>query len=292
MTLKYPFDIDGSSDYMVFEFSEYVPPAKGGSGAYSSKQAFTKKGTSIAMTMPSDVGTSFTGAWSGKNTTSLAQFALGKVAAPIAGLATEGISAGKFQAALDKVFKNPGNTFTEGAKALGDDAIRFLAESFAGLPGLGSNLTADNILQLSSGTILNPNTELLYGGNSLRTHSYSFKMIPQSKEEAQSVLDIVKTFREACLPPTKGAIFGTKGRNFIGIPDLCQVKFMQGGKSGENPYLPKYKPSGITSVNIGYVTDGNYMSFNDGKPIGIQLTISLTETKLVFRDDLISGDAR
>jgi len=33
------------------------------------------------------------------------------------------------------------------------------------------------------------------------------------------------------------------------------------------------------------------MSFNDGKPVGIQLTISLLETKLVFKEDL-NGKAR
>lgn len=294
MTLKYPEFIDGSTDYMMFEFGEYKSstqqPAQGESRtAYSLIQPFTKIGEVVALNMPSDIGTSFTGAWSGKNTTSLAQAALGQVAG-ISGF----LNTGDFKKIADQtaILKNPGESIGNTLKAFGDDGIRYLAQSFSSLPGLGANLSENDILQLTSGTILNPNTELLYGGNSLRTHSYTFKMIPQSKNEAQAILDIVKRFREACLPKTKSAIFGTEGRNFIAIPEICQVKFMRGNGKGENEFLPKYKPSGITSVNISYVTDGSYMSFNDGKPTGIQLTVSLTELKLVFRDDLEAGRAR
>jgi hypothetical protein len=286
--LKYPTTIDGSSDYMLFEFGEYKSSTQKGSSAYSTVQPFTSKGDKIAINMPSDVGTSFTGAWGGKNTTSLAQAALGIVAAPLGKI----IVNGDVKGSLEEAFNGGKDKLTNLAKSVGDDAVRYLAESFSGLPGLGSNLGYNDVLQLAAGTILNPNTELLYGGNSLRTHSYTFKLIPQSQLEAKAVLDIVKTFREACLPKLKGAIFNTNGRNFISIPDICQVTFMQGDGRGENPYLPKYKPSGITSVNISYVTDGNYMSFSDGRPIGIQLTVSLTETKLVFRDDLEQGKAR
>lgn len=288
--LKYPLDIDGSCDYVQFSFSKYEPPTQNGSlkTVYNPEQKFTRTGNTIILPMPGDIGTSFTGAWSGKNTTSLAQAALGAVAKPIADTLVKGDLSGSLKSILD----NPGNAFKGTAKALGDDFIRYLGDSFGQLPGLGANLQANDVLQLTTGTILNPNTELLYGGNSLRTHSYSFKMIPQSDDEADSVLNIVKSFREACMPPAKGAIFGKEGRNFIGIPDLCQVTFLNKDFPQGNPYLPKYKLSGITSINISYVTEGNYMSFRDGKPIGIQLTISLTETKLVFREDLINGVAR
>lgn len=288
MTLKYPIDIDGSCDYIRFKFFKYENPLSGvktDSSDYKTTMTGTATGVEIAMNMPSDIGSSFSGSWSGKNTTALAQYALNQVATPVANFATDG----NVKAALSKIglFSNPGETLKGGLQALGEDGVRYLATSFAGLPGLGANLSENDVLQLSVGTILNPNTELLYGGNSLRTHSYSFKMIPQTQGEAKQVLDIVKEFQKACLPELKSSVLGTKGRNFITIPDLCEVKFM--GKdypSGSNPYLPSYKLSGITSVNVGYVTDGNYMSFSDGRPIGINLTVSLTETKLIFRDEI------
>ena len=282
---RFPLGIDGSNDYILFTFGEYKSPltgtkGKSGSPVYDQNESvMLRNGKTIALNMPNDIGTSFSGAWSGKNTTSLAQAAIAKIGAPIAKSIKKGDAS-----ELTGIFSDPAKSFKAVAKAAGDDAVRFLAESFAAAPGLGANLTANDILQLSAGTILNPNTELLYGGPSLRTHGYTFKMIPQSSDEAKEVLEIVKIFKQACLPKVNGAIFGTSGRNFITIPDVCEVTFMQG--NSENKNLPKYKASGITSVSVSYITDGNYMSFNDGRPIGVQLTVALTETKLVFREDI------
>ena len=42
----------------------------------------------------------------------------------------------------------------------------------------------------------------------------------------------------------------TKNRNFIDIPNLYAVRFMQG--SDDHPYLTKYKPLAITSVGKLY----------------------------------------
>lgn len=291
MSLRYPETIDGSKDFVRFEFYEYESPIKKGGGdtaktigTYTNTITSTKQsGNSIYLYMPNDIGSSFTGAWGGKNTTSLAQAALSAGAAGIG----SALTTGDFRSALSqvKLFTNPTEVLSNGLKALGDDGIRYLAQSFANLPGLGANLNENDILQLSTGTILNPNTELLYGGPGLRTHGYTFKLIPQSRTEAQNVIEIVQEFQKACLPKAKSAFLGLEGRNFISVPPLCEVTFWKGSNE-ENEYLPKYKLSGITSVNVNFVTEGNYMSFKDGEPIGLQLTIGLTEAKLIFSDEI------
>jgi len=298
--LRFPEDIqNNSSDYIKFEFFEYKSPIAGAAtGSFTSYQPEiprgTSRGISIFLTMPSDIQSNFGGSWGGKETTSLAQAALGQVAAPVASAMTTG----KIKEAVGKsaLLTNPGTAVKDTLKAFGDDGIKFLADSFSKLPGMGANLGPNDVLQLTTGNILNPNTELLYGGLGLRTHGYSFKMIPRTKEEASAMIDIVKAFKEACLPDYGGAIFGTEGRNFLKVPDLCEVTFWRRNNTNTgiipNEYLPKYKLSGITSVNVGYVTDGNYMAFSDGKPMGIQLTVGFTETKLVFRDDVRSNRYR
>jgi hypothetical protein len=289
---RFPEDIESNSgDYIKFEFFEYRSPIAGAAaGSFSSYQSEIprgKRGVSIFLTMPSDIQSNFSGAWGGKETTSLAQAALGAVAG-VANFATTGdINTLKSKTTF---LNDPAKAFKSTLKALGDDTIKYLADSFAKLPGLGANLGPNDVLQLTTGNILNPNTELLYGGLGLRSHGYSFKMIPRTKGEATAMINIVQAFKEACLPDSGGAIFGTDGRNFLKVPDLCEVTFWRRNENGngilENEYLPKYKLSGITSVNVSYVTDGNYMAFTDGKPMGIQLTVGFTETKLVFRDDV------
>lgn len=293
--MRYPEDIKDASDFIQFDFYEYKTPivSPGNSGGFTSyqptAQGTKRSGQTIVMNMPSDVGSSFNGAWGGKETTSLAQAALGQLKGVVGT-----VTGGNFKDLITKtpLLRDPGASITQGLKAFGDDGIKALANKFGELPGLGANLQYNDVLQLTSATILNPNTELLYGGFSLRQHGYSFKLIPRSKSEAQNVIDIVKTFKVACLPKSKGAIFGTEGNNFLSIPDLVEVSFIRrksGGGTEVNPHLPKYKLSGIQSVNVSYVTEGGYMSYEDGMPIGIQLTIGLIESKLVFGDE-VEGD--
>jgi hypothetical protein len=77
--------------------------------------------------------------------------------------------------------------------------------------------------------------------------------------------------------------------NYIGVPGLCQVKFMH--KSGLHPYLPQYKVCAITNVSVNYTPDGVYATYTEaGAPVAVDLTIGFAETKLIYSDDInLSG---
>lgn len=293
MTLRYPEQIASSKDYIKFEFGAYETPFKNPKGdisvrsaatAYQPKLNFNPSGSAIYLPMPNDIQSSFGGNWGGKDITGVAQVAL----------ATIGRSAGNaLTGTIDQQVTGFGNLFTanglkDAVGAASADALTTLADKLASAPGLGANLQANDILQLSAESIVNPNTELLYSGTGLRTHGYTFKMVPQSKSEAGKVMEIVERFKVACAPKQKAPLFGGEFRNFIGIPDLCQVSFIGNG-GGENPYLPKYKVSGITSVNVNYVTDGQFVAYEEGHPLGVILTVAFTETKLIFSEEIGSG---
>jgi hypothetical protein len=289
MTLRYPEQIASSKDYIKFEFGEYKspfrsPPSGTNPLAYGSTLSFTSSGSSIYLPMPNDIQSSFGGNWGGKDVTGLAQAALGTAGVTVGNFITNNIGqkiTGFGNLLSPDGFKNAGG-------ALAADVVNSLSTAFANLPGLGANLTATDVLQLTTESIVNPNTELLYSGTGLRTHGYTFKLIPQSKKEANDVMEIVERFKIACAPKQKSAAFGNTFKNFIGIPDLCQVSFIGSG-GGENPYLPKYKVSGITSVNVNYVTDGQFVAYEEGHPLGVVLTVALTETKLIFSEEIGSG---
>lgn len=293
--MRYPEDINKSTDFMSFQIGKYLSPLKGPNGtistSYQPQPAFTKTNGEIAyLNMPDSIGSRFTGAWAGKPTTALAQVALGGVATPLGTLLKDGKLTGLNFALVTK-------GATDALGGLTTDIAKTITTALGQVPGIGANLTANDILQISTETIINPNTELLYGGPELRTHGYTFKLIPQSKSEATEILKIVNMFKKACLPEGKSQFFGGSAntRNFIGIPDICEIKFMSRSSNGaviENPHLPKYKYSAFTSVSTNYITDNQYMSYRDGEPIGISLTITMTELKLVFREDLIENKAR
>lgn len=293
--LVYPENIDNSKDFVRFDFYEYDTPYKGGAQGtgnqvgqnYYVTSSLTKKGSPIYLPMPDEIGSAFGGNWGGKDVTGLAQVALGTVGKSVGGIITG--NGKQFVEGVGNIFTLDTIKGTTGGIAA--DAVTALGNKFQEAPGLGANLGGNDILQLTTGTIINPNTELLYGGTGLRTHGYTFKMIAQSKAEATSILKIVNEFKKACAPKQKSAALGNFTRNFIGVPDLCTITFCKPGGS-ENENLPKYKASGITSVNVGYITDGKYIAFTGGEPIGVTLSISLIETKLVFREDIEGGSAR
>lgn len=88
----------------------------------------------------------------------------------------------------------------------------------------------------------------------------------------------------------KAKALGTSNANYIGVPGLCQVKFMH--KSELHPYLPQYKICAITNVSVNYTPDGVYATYHeDGAPVATELTIGLAETKLVYSQDINENGA-
>jgi len=301
--LSYPRNLlVNNGDCVRFEFGDYTPPYNGAisatataaaTTAYTTNVAFQAKGAAIYLPMPSDIGSTITGNWQGKDITALASFAMGKIASPITNLVTTGKTE-NLASSLTNLLKK--ETFTQAAGALGEDALKALGEGFTNLPGLGANLTTNDVLALTSGVIINPNTELLYGGTGLRQHGYTFKLVPTSQEEARNVIEIVDAFKKATAPKKNTvSLLNTNVTNFLGLPDVCRVSFLTWGGStasggtgrvDENPHLPRYNISGINSVSVDYVVDGNYASFRDGRPVGVSLSVALTELKLLYSGDI------
>ena len=54
----------------------------------------------------------------------------------------------------------------------------------------------NNAMARFNGAILNPNTELLFGGPGLRDFAYTIEMTPRSPDEAQHIRDIIRFFKE------------------------------------------------------------------------------------------------
>jgi len=141
MALRYPADINGSRDFVKFTIGDYDPPvATGGAEAASYVSNLPNlSGDTIVLNMPSDIGSSFTGAWAGKSTTGLAQAALSGVRG-LGNLAT----GSEFQNKLNSLNTDlQGNVGTNLMGAGVEDVVKFLGDTLGKAPGLGSNLGAN-----------------------------------------------------------------------------------------------------------------------------------------------------
>lgn len=68
----------------------------------------------------------------------------------------------------------------------------------------GSGVDANTISQLNKGAILNPYKELIYQGTAFRSHSFNFKLIARTMDDATTIQKIVYELKKAMHPGVAG----------------------------------------------------------------------------------------
>ena len=322
-TKRWPMDAIGTdTDYVFFQFGRYIPPFSQQSIDLLSKEKYegldkdnkknlvnTKSwkkfstyekynasvnqlnvdGTSnnVMLPIPQDLSNEIQQVWQGKQFTSVGR------------AATAALAAGNLSYANDIV-----NDIASSAKAL---QIALTTTVLNSIPGVGGNISFNDISGSSRGIVINPNAELLYDSPEMREVGMIFKMVPKNDKEAEQIQDIVKTFRKASMPswgalggePMAGDAsanrdyaddiinYGGGGDNFIKVPYLCKFTFMHGDKP--HPYLIQFKPCAISAVEVNYTPDGTFATYSDGAPVAVELRLNFMETKLVFSDEVELG---
>lgn len=283
--IRYPRDFhpDTSNiEYVKFTFWKYKE-GKGqlGSGGnvgddnyYTDESIYEPAGGFpglIVVNMPQDINTQFGAQWGGK------QFGfLSKQIVKGGGDLSQGNIGGTFDA-LGKLVQSVTKDGTEAAKAAASAAI---VAGINKIPGVGGNLTMNDLVQGSASKILNPNVELMYEGPTLRTLAMNMKLFARTPSEAEDIKNIGKAFRKAAVP-------SSKNNRFIKVPPLLKVQFMKG--SVDNVNLPMYRRFAITAVQVNFTPDGQYTPYYDGKLPAIDIALELQETKIIFAEDVDQG---
>jgi hypothetical protein len=302
-SIRYPDDIGvGGSDYMIFEFMDYVPPfsskvALGKDAASynaynSSINALTKANgwPQIILYMPEGVSVSYKANWDGKK--------FGNIAAGVLS-AAGGVAGGDAKKFFEALGQTASDTAKRAPAQIGAGAVSAIIGGIT-----GDSVSSNDIFSSVGGQILNPNAELIFGGHDLRTFTFTYKLVPFNQAEAEIIFGkggIITAFKKAMLPSFESGDFksGTgedfsmadKGKSdaigFIKNPKLIQPYFMNG--AGTHPYLPRLKPCTITDFDVNYTADGVYAAHVGGYPAAAEITINLTESKLVYSEDIDRG---
>lgn len=110
-----------------------------------------------------------------------------------------------------------------------------------------------------------------------RKFTWNFQMIPQSKNEAIMCQNIIFTFKRWCSP---GSLTD------IGMiePYIVVPKIMPENSPLAN--MLKLFPAVIESVNVSYFDNGQVVTYTDGMPKSIQLSLQLKEMLVHTRQTL------
>jgi hypothetical protein len=164
-----------------------------------------------------------------------------------------------------------------GGKEVGKLAQSKLASTFGGEEIGGA---VSGVLRVKA----NPHTRVLFGSVPIRTFEFGFTFLPSSLKEAETVIKIIKSFRTELYP--MGIALVGETYNGYAYPDMYDIQFLYKGK--EITDAPKLLPCYLQGVNSNY-NPSQMAFFKDGKFTEITLSLSFTETRTLFRQDVIEG---
>ena len=146
---------------------------------------------------------------------------------------------------------------------------------------LGGNTSLSGLLARSSGVIMNPNKELLFGGVNLRAFSFDFDLTQRDRAESSTIKNIIRLFKVNMNP--KKSAKGDKTGLFVQSPNVFQLSYKTGG--GDHSYLHRFKPMALANMAVNYTGAGTYATYDDTTPVHMKLSLSFQELNPVYAED-------
>jgi len=142
-------------------------------------------------------------------------------------------------------------------------------------PGAGA------MIAMERGKIITPRMELMFSGIGRRAFSYEFTFIPKSRQEADRVEKIIKTFKVHM-----HSDFVDGNVREMKIPDYFNIRYMYRGE--ENSHLNKISTCVLTKMDVTY-GDERYVSHEDGVPQTTKISLNFNEMEIITRDKIEAG---
>ena len=261
-TLVYPVALRTSTqDFLKIEKLAYAPKKRdsgNASGWGERNPNRSKDGPAIILPIPGGINSTDTVSWGGDKmdpaATAMANIALTSV--------NEGLGAGvdETQKALTTATKAP-------------EMKKALSTAIAG----SASGTGAQLLQRTEGAIINPNMELLFKDPGLRDFNFSYKFTPRSSQEAQTIIKIIRFFKEGM------AVKKSESNLFLKAPNTWRLAYKHRGQ--DHKYLNKFKECAMKSFTVDYTPDGNYATFDDGVMTSYDITMAFSELDPIFSND-------
>ena len=292
---RYPLrKLDNAEDYIQIDVLEYEPPGLGAKGGNtfalrSSDDILLNKGDSIQnilqsviLPIPEGIGDTMAVGW-GAGSVNPLQAALMSGASAIMG-------GEKPYEEFKKQIAKAGGTIGKAVQsATGQGAIT-AALSAAVVNQLTGGGDANQTISRATGTIFNPNIELLFSGVNLRGgFTFSFDLIPRFQKEGDEVRRIIRLFKQS-MAPKRQAITGELGGIFIKAPNVYRLRYMNGGRI--HPYLNRFKICALTNMDVSYTGSGTYATYSDGTPVHMRLNLAFQELTPIYSEDYDEGQGR
>lgn len=168
--------------------------------------------------------------------------------------------------------------------ALGASGKTGLAEKAVGVAGAAINAgagvlatkTLNNMKYVQKAAGVSPGNakaELLFKSVDFGQFSFDYRFAPRTESEAANILNIIRTFRHHMLPEYMDDL------DFLFIyPSEFEVRYYN--KDRENDFLERHMTAVLKSMTINYNPNGQFMTFANGMPTHINMTLQFAELGL------------
>lgn len=173
-------------------------------------------------------------------------------------------------------------TASAAASAVGNKPI---LGTLAKTATLGLSIAQSNAAKLAlstQGLAINPQQQLLFDGIDFRTYQLAFTFTPYSRQEAETVKEIIKLFRYHAAPQITTAAAGM----FFVPPSTFDLDFLFNGQRNGN--VTRVAESVIENIDVNYAPNG-WSAYDNGAPVQTTLTMNFKEIELIDKDKIKAG---
>jgi hypothetical protein len=202
-------------------------------------------------------------------------------------VSADGASYGAFDMGM---FGDMGHLLGKGAKDIGD-ALKTKTAALGTSPELKALLTgqmlkstvpgldkAGEVYKKNKGIAINPNTVTTFQNMTMRANTFQFKLVADSQEDSVLIKNIHEFFRLH--------IYAAGSNTILNYPPKWEIKFHK--HDGQvNKFIPQIYESFLVGLNSTFNSSTN-LTFADGAPIEVDLTLSFQETKVLKQADISS----
>jgi hypothetical protein len=157
---------------------------------------------------------------------------------------------------------------------------------------MGYEVSPEQILSRTGGVISNSNTELMFSGVKLRSFRFSYRMTGRSPEEAARINTIIRALKQWGSPRKVTRVEGGQGTvgsagapsYFLGTPHVFQLSYRTAA-GGNILGVNKFKPCALTDFAVNYAPEREWLAYEGGQPVSVQIDMSFTELEPIYNTD-------
>jgi len=134
-----------------------------------------------------------------------------------------------------------------------------------------------NLLSRATGSILNPNVELLFRSPQLRPFNFSFFLTARGPSDAKQIKRIIRFFKQGM------SVKDTATDIFLRAPNVFKIEYLHEG--GLHDGLNLIKECALTNCSVEYTPANTFSTFEDGTMTAYRLSLQFTELTPVTEAD-------